>query len=104
MLSVNDTAEKDIKPKKGIYLMTDVLGNQRKVKIVPAEKSLLIELLEQAPKLKTNKSYNDFLYKKGSVRLKYGDLSPLYCWNSMEFKVYPQSGSDPLYFAFERKI
>lgn len=104
MLSVNETAEKDLKPIKGIYLMTDILGNQRKVKVVPAEKSLLIELLEQAPKLKTNKSYDDFLYKKGSARLKYGDLSPLYCWNSMEFKVYPQGGSEPLYFEFERKI
>lgn len=84
--------------------MTDVFGNQRKVKVIPADKSMLIELLEPAPKLKTSKEYDDFLYKKGSVRLKYDDLSLLYCWNSMEYKVYPQSGSEPLYFEFQGKV
>ena len=78
--------------------MTDIYGNQRKVKVTPAEKSMKIELLETAPKLRTNKVLDDFLYKKGSTRLKYDDLSPLYCWNSMEYKVYPESGSEPLYF------
>lgn len=103
MIFANDTAE-DVKPIKGLYLMTDIFGNQRKVKVVPAEKSLLIELVENAPKMRTNENYDTFLYKKGSVRLKYGDLSPLYCWNDKEFKVYPQSGSEPLYFEFEKKI
>lgn len=104
MITANDTADIAIKPKKGIYLMTDVYGNQRRVKITPAQKSMKIELLEPAPKLKTNPIYDEFLYKKGSTRLFYGDLSPVYCWNSMEYKVYPQSGSEPLYFEFERKI
>lgn len=104
MISVNDTAEKDIKPKKGIYLMTDIYGNQRRVKVTPAEKSMKIELLESAPKLKTDKILDDFLYKKGSTRLLFGDLSPLYCWNSMEYKVYPKEGSEPLYFEFEKRI
>ena len=99
----NETAIQ-AKPKKGIYLMTDIFGNQRKVKVIPAEKSMSIELLEPAPKLRTNDNYDTFLYKKGSVRLKYGDLSPIYCWNSMEYKVYPQNGSEPLYFEFERGL
>lgn len=104
MINANDTAEKNCKPIKGVYLMTDIYGNQRKVKVVPAKESLSIELLEPAPKLKTNDNYDIFLYKKGSCRLKYGDLSPIYMWNSMEYKVYPQNGSEPLYFAFESKI
>ena len=103
MIYANDTAE-DVKPVKGLYLMTDVYGNQRKVKIVPAEKSLLIEMVENAPKLRTDKDYDAFLYKKGSVRLKYGDLSTLYCWNDKEFKLYAGEGSNPLYFEFEKKI
>lgn len=104
MLSANDTAERGLKPVKGVYLMTDILGNQRRVKIVPAGKSLLIELLEQAPKLKTNKSYNDFVYEKGSVRLKYADYSLLYCFNDKEFKLYTKDGSEPLYFEFQGRI
>lgn len=103
VLKANDTAE-DVKPIKGVYLMTDVFGNQRKVQVVPAEKSMSIKLLEKAPKLRTNNNYDTFLYKKGLCRLKYGDLSPLYCWSSMEFKVYPQNGLEPLYFEFESKI
>ena len=103
-MNANETADKDVRPIKGVYLMTDIYGNQRKVKVTPAEKSMKIELLEPAPKLKTNKIYDDFLYKKGSTRLKFGDLSPVYCWSSMEYKVYPQSGSEPLYFEFESKI
>lgn len=82
--------------------MTDIFGNQRKVKVVPAEKSIKIELLEPAPKKKTCKCYES-LYQKGSVRLLFGDLRQVYCWNSMEFKAYLQSGSEPLYFAFEDK-
>lgn len=104
MINANDTADQNIKPIKGIYLMTDVYGNQRRVKVVPAEKSMKIELLEPAPKLKTNQVYDDFLYKKGSTRLFIGSISPLYCWNSMEYKVYPKEGSEPLYFEFERKL
>ena len=84
--------------------MTDVYGNQRKVKVTPAEKSVKIELLEPAPKLKTDDVLDTFLYKKGSVRLLLGSTSPLYCWNSMEYKVYPKSGSEPLYFEFQGKI
>ena len=102
VLEANDTAE-DVKPIKGIYLMTDIYGNQRKVKVTPAEKSLSIELLEKAPKLRTNDNYDTFLYKKGSVRLKYGDLNPLYCFNNMEFKLYLKEGSEPLYLEFESK-
>ena len=104
MLSANDTAERDLKPVKGIYLMTDILGNQRRVKVSPAEKSLHIEMIDKAPKLRTNKMYDTFLYKKGSVRLKYADYSLLYCFNDMEFKLYTEDGSEPLYFEFERKI
>lgn len=103
MISVNDTAE-FVKPVKGIYLMTDIYGNQRKVEVVPASKSMAIKLKQNAPKLRTNRNYDTFLYKKGSTRLKYDDLSPLYCWNSKEFKVYPQNGLEPLYFEFEEKI
>ena len=104
MITANDTADKTIRPIKGIYLMTDIYGNQRRVKVLPAEKSIKIELLESAPKLRTNQVYDEFLYKKGSTRLLFGDLSPLYCWNSMEYKVYPKEGSEPLYFEFESKI
>ena len=104
MITANDTADKDVKPKKGVYLMTDIYGNQRKVKVTPAEKSMKIELLEPAPKLKTDEILNNFLYKKGSTRLLFGPISPLYCWNSMEYKVYPKSGSEPLYFEFQSKI
>lgn len=100
MVKANDTADENIRPEKGVYLMTDVLGNQRRVKVTPAEKSLKIELLEPAPKLRTNQVYDEFLYKKGSVRLKYGDLRQVYCWSSKEYKVYPESGSEPLYFEF----
>lgn len=103
MITANDTAE-DVKPRKGLYLMTDIFGNQRRVEVVPAEKSLLIKMKDNPPKLKTNDNYDTFLYKKGSVRLKYGDISPLYCFNDMEFKLYPKEGSEPLYFEFERKI
>ena len=104
MITANDTADKTIRPIKGIYLMTDIYGNQRRVKVLPAEKSIKIELLESAPKLRTNQVYDEFLYKKGSTRLLFGDLSPLYCWSSMEYKVYPKEGSEPLYFEFESKI
>lgn len=103
MISVNDTAEKDLKPKKGIYLMTDIYGNQRKVKISPAQKSIKIELVENAPKLRTDKILNDFLYEKGSVRLVDGSVSRVYCWDDMEFKVYPEEGVEPLYFEFQKK-
>lgn len=101
MLSANDTAERDLKPVKGIYLMTDILGNQKRVKVVPAEKSVLVEMLEDAPKLRMNKVYKDFLYKKGSVRIKFAE-HPVYCWNSEEFKVYAGE-SEPLYFEFENR-
>ena len=104
MITANDTADKEVKLKKGVYLMTDILGNQRRVKVSPAEKSLLIEMIDKAPKLRTNKMYDAFLYKKGSVRLKYADYSLLYCFNDMEFKLYTEDGSEPLYFEFERKI
>lgn len=104
MITANDTADKGVKIKKGVYLMTDILGNQRRVKVSPAEKSLLIEMIDKAPKLRTNKMYDTFLYKKGSVRLKYADYSLLYCFNDMEFKLYTEDGSEPLYFEFERKI
>lgn len=104
MISANDTAKKDTKPIRGVYLMTDVLGNQRRVKVLPAQKSMLIEMIDSAPKLKTNENYNTFLYKKGSVRLKYADSSPLYCWDDMEFKLYPASGLEPLYFEFQNKM
>lgn len=104
MINANDTADKDIKPIKGIYLMTDIYGNQRKVKVTPAEKSMKIELLEPAPKLRTNQVYDDFLYKKGSVRLVDGSVSRVYCWDDMEFKIYPESGLEPLYFEFEKKL
>ena len=103
MISVNDTAEKDLKPRKGIYLMTDIYGNQRKVKISPAQKSIKIELVENAPKLRTDKILNDFLYEKGSVRLVDGSVSRVYCWDDMEFKVYPEEGVEPLYFEFQKK-
>lgn len=98
MLSANDTAEKNGKLLKGVYLMTDIFGNQRKVKVVPAEKSVLIEMIDDAPKQKTNDNYNTFLYKKGSVRVKFGDISPLYCWSDSEFKIYANNGPEPLYF------
>lgn len=101
MITANETAQHDVKIKKGIYLMTDVFGNQKITKITPAEKSIKIELLEPAPKTKICKSYES-LYKKGSIRLLFGDLSPVYCWNSMEFKVYLQNGLEPLYFAFQK--
>ena len=103
IIDANDTSD-TVFPAKGVYLMTDIYGNQRKVKIVPAEKSILFELLEPAPKLKTNDNYDTFLYKKGFCRLKYGDLSPLYCFSSTSYKFYPQNGSEPLYFEFENKI
>ena len=103
MITANDTADTEVKPKKGVYLMTDILGNQRRVKVSPAEKSLLIEMIDKAPKLRTNKMYDTFLYKKGSVRLKYADYSLLYCFNDMEFKLYTEDGSEPLYFEFENK-
>ena len=103
MINANDTAEKGTKPIKGIYLMTDVYENQRLVKVSPSEQSMKIEIVDSAPKPKTNSDYDDFLYKKGVCRLIYGDTSPLYCWNSMEFKVYPKSGSEPLYFEFQSK-
>lgn len=99
----NETAIQGIKPKKGIYKMTDIFGNQRKVKVTPAEKSIKIELLESAPKLRTNKTYDIFLYKKGSTRLKYGDLSHIYYWSDSEYKVYPENASEPLYFEYEEK-
>ena len=83
--------------------MTDIYGNQRKVKVTPAEKSIKIELLESAPKLRTNKTLDDFLYKKGSTRLLTGPTSLVYCWNSVEYKVYPESGSEPVYFEFQEK-
>ena len=101
MVYANETAEMNGKISKGIYLMTDVFGNQRKAKVVPAEKSVLVEMLEDAPKLRTNKAYKDFLYKKGSVRIKFAE-HPVYCWNSEEFKVYAGE-SEPLYFEFENK-
>lgn len=104
MVNANDTAEKDYKLLKGVYLMTDIFGNQRKVKVIPAQKSIKIELLEPAPKLKTNENYDTFLYKKGSVRFVEGSTSPLYVWDNMEFKLYPKEGSEPLYFEFESKI
>ena len=104
MKTANETASRDIKPIRGIYLMTDIYGNQRKVKISPAEKSMSIELLEQAPKLRTNRNYDTFLYKNGHCRLKYDDLSPLYVWDDKEFKLYPENGSEPLYFEFEKKV
>lgn len=103
MINANDTADKTVKPIKGIFLMTDVYGNQRRVKVTPAEKSLHIEMIDKAPKLRTNKMYDTFLYKKGSVRLKYADYGPLYCFNDMEFKLYTKDGSEPLYFEFEKK-
>ena len=102
MVCANETAEMNGKISKGIYLMTDVFGNQRKTKVVPAEKSVLVEMLEDAPKLRTNKAYKDFLYKKGSVRIKFAE-HPVYCWNSEEFKVYAEDGAEPLYFEFQSK-
>ncbi len=98
MLSVNETAEKDLKPIKGIYLMTDILGNQRKVKVVPAEKSIKIELIEEAPRLKANQAYKDFLYTKGYTRLGY---EKLYCWDTQNFKVYAEEY--PLYYEWLSK-
>ena len=83
--------------------MTDIYGNQRKVKISPAQKSIKIELVENAPKLRTDKILNDFLYEKGSVRLVDGSVSRVYCWDDMEFKVYPEEGVEPLYFEFQKK-
>ena len=97
IIDANDTCN-NIRPTKGVYLMTDIFGNQRKVKVQPAGKSILFELLEPAPKLRTNDDYDTFLYKNGSSRLKFGDLSPLYCWNDKEFKVCVGSGLEPLYF------
>lgn len=103
MTNVNDTADESAKPVKGIYLMTDIFGNQRKAKVIPAEKSVKIELLEPAPTRKICESYRPF-YEKGSMRLLFGDLRQVYCWNDKEFKVYPQNGLEPLYFAFERQV
>ena len=103
MVTANETAEKDIKPKRGIYLMTDIYGNQRKTEIIPAEKSILIKLLEKAPKLHTNENYDTFLYKKGSCRLKFDAYNTIYCWDNISFKVYPENGLEPLYFEFEKK-
>lgn len=103
MKTANETAEEGIHPIKGIYLMTDMFGNQRRVKVSPAEKSMGIELLEPSPTKRTCKDYDTFLYEKGSCRLKYGDLSPLYCWTKDSFKLYPQNGPRPLYFEFESK-
>lgn len=77
--------------------MTDIFGNQRKVKVVPAEKSIKIELLEPAPKKKTCEGYEP-LYQKGSVRLVEGSTSRVYCWDDNEFKLYPKEGLEPLYF------
>lgn len=104
MINANDTAKLNGKVLKGIYLMTDVLGNQRRVKVIPVEKSVLIKLLDNAPKLKTNDNYDEFIYGKGFVRLKYADSSPLYCWDDREFKLYPASGLEPLYFEFQQRI
>lgn len=98
MITANETAELHTRLKKGIYLMTDIFGNQRKVKITPATKSMRIDLLEPAPKLKTDEILNEFLYKKGSVRLVEGSTSRLYAWNDNEFKLYPKEGLEPLYF------
>lgn len=84
--------------------MTDIYGNQRKVKVSSAQKSIKIELIDNAPKLKTDKILDEFLYKKGSVRLVEGSISRVYCWDDMEFKVYPEEGVEPLYFEFQSKI
>lgn len=98
MVTANETAEKEVKLLKGVYLMTDIFGNQRKVKITPAEKSIKIEMLEPAPKLRTNDDYDEFLYKKGVIRLLKASTSHLYCWDDSGFKLYPKEGSEPLYF------
>lgn len=104
MKSVNDTADNKTRLCRGIYLMTDIFGNQRKVKVSPAEKSVKIELIENAPKLKTCKEYDECIYKDGCYKLKFDGVSPLYIWNDKEFKVYTESGSVPLYFEFQGRI
>ena len=100
MKTANETAEHDLKPLKGVYVMTDMFGNQRKVKITPAQKSMLIEMIEPSPK-RTNTEYDEFIYKKRACRVKYDVLSAVYYWNEGSFKIYPQNGSEPLYFEFE---
>ena len=103
IIEANETAEKNCKPRKGVYLMTDIRGNQRRVKVSPAQKSIKIEMIDNAPKLRTDKSLSEFIYKKGSVRLVEGGESRVYCWDDMEFKVYPENGLDPFYFEFVEK-
>ena len=102
--TANETAEIGLTPLRGEYVLTDIYGNQRRVRIVPASKSMSIELLEPSPTKRTNDNYDTFLYKKGSCRLKYDDLSPLYYFGRDSFKVYPQNGLEPLYFEFESKV
>lgn len=104
MKSVNDTADNKTRLCRGIYLMTDIFGNQRKVKVCPAEKSIKIELIENAPKLKTCKEYDECLYKNGFCRIKLNEFNWLYIWNDKEFKIYASPNAIPLYFEFESKI
>lgn len=103
MKTANETAEHDLKPTKGIYTMTDMYSNQRRVKITPADKSMLLELLEPRPTKKTNKAYDDFLYTEGRARVKYNGPHEVLFWDTESFKVYPEGCEEPLYFEFESK-
>lgn len=103
MKTANETAEQNIRPVRGIYLMTDIYGNQRRVKISPAEKSMLLELQEPRPTKKTCKAYDSFLYGKGTCRVKYNGIDKILYWDNGSFKIYPQDGVEPLYFELESK-
>ena len=82
MINANDTAEKDLKPIKGIYLMTDIHGQQKKVEVLPGKEIMKIKPLDGSKPLAEN-------------------YSLVYCWTDTEFKVYPSAGAEPLYLELE---
>ena len=80
------------KPKRGKYLLTDVNGHQKKAEVIPADKSLGVDLVDAPLK---GKNCSRLFVGKGRKRLSYDSIK---FWNDTSFKAYVGGEDSPVYF------